>query len=161
MFCSENYNHNSKSEDNFFIRSGNEIEKVLPRDYFSKIPSGIDTPSPPQGNSPLVIPSGIISAITMGNNSNIPSGHLPPITPRDMSKILEDTIAATYYKSMSSAPTEYKVHLIDPDLVTIVKPNSKSTPNPIPNLKLSNSKNHQQICSHIFNDKQEPRDLKM
>ena len=160
MFCSENSHQNSKSEENFSIRSGNKIEKVLPKYSFSKIPSGIKTPSPPQDNFPPVIPSWIISPIPMGTSSKIPSGGFFPIPPWDLSKIPEDTYAATFYKSTYSAPTNYKIHLFNPYYTTYIKSHSDSTSNPIPHLNLSNSKFCQQICSRIFNDKQYPKELK-
>ena len=72
----------------------------------------------------------------------------------------EDTIAATLYKSTSSAPTDYKIHLVDTDPTTTVKPNSDSTSNPVPHLKLIDSNIPQQIWTRIFNDKQDPKDLK-
>ena len=73
-FCSEGSVQDSKSEENFSIRSGNIIENVLPEDSFSNIPSSIKNPSPPQEKNPPVIPSGIIYLIPMGTNSKIPSG---------------------------------------------------------------------------------------
>ena len=159
-FCSENYNQNSKPEENFSIRLENKTEKVLPEDSFSKIPSDIDTPSPPQDDFPPVIPSGIISPIPMGTNPKIPSGDFPPIPPRYLSKIPEDNIAATSYKSTSSAPTDYKIHLVYPDTATTVNPITDSTSNPIPNIKLRESNIRQKICSRTLNKKQEPKDLK-
>ena len=96
----------------------------------------------------------------MGTNPKIPSGDFPPIPPRYLSKIPEDNIAATSYKSTSSAPTDYKIHLVDPYPTTTVKPNSGYTSNPIPNLKISNSNICQQIWIWILNGKKEPKDLK-
>ena len=154
-FCLENSDQNSKSEENSLIRSRNEIKNVLLEDSFSKIPSGIKTPSPPQDNFPPVIPSWIISPIPMGTSSKIPSGDFFPITPGNLSKIPEDTIDATFKKSTSSAHTDYKIHLVDPGPKTTAKPNSNSTSNPIPHIKLRNYNIRQQILSCIFNDKKD------
>ena len=60
---------------------------------------------------------------------------------------------------MPSAPNNYKIHLVDPDPATTVKPNSDSTSNPIPNINPSSSKICQHTWSQIFNNKQEPRDI--
>ena len=90
----------------------------------------------------------------MGTNSKIFSGDFSPIPPRDLSKIPEDTIDATFNKSMYSAHTGYKIYLFNPGTTTTAKPNSYSTYNQIPHLKFSNSKIGQQIWSCIFKDKQ-------
>ena len=158
-FFSENLDQNSKYEENFSITSGNKTKNILPTDYFLKIPFGIDNPSPPQDDSPPVMPSRIISTIPMGTNSNIPSGDFLPIPPRDLSNISEDTIDATFNKSTSFAYTNYKIHLFDPGHTITAKPNSNSTSNPIPHLKLSESTIRQHIWRFIFNDKQEPKDV--
>ena len=89
----------------------------------------------------------------MGTNSKIPSGDFFPVPPRDFSKIPDDTIDATFNKSTSSAHTNYKIHLVDPGPTTTANPNSDSTSNTIPHLKLSDFKICQQIWSPIFNDK--------
>ena len=155
MFCSENSHQNSKSEENFSIRSGNKIENVLP-EYSVRY----QDPNSPTGRFSPVIPSGIIYPIPVGNNSKIPSSDFFPIPPRYFSKIPEDAISDTSYKSTSSTPTDYKIHLLYPDSATTVKPYSGSTSNLIPNIKLKNSKIYQQILSQLFNDKQEPKDIK-
>ena len=116
------------------------------------------TPSPPHKNFTPVIPSGVTYQNNMGTNSKITSGDIFLIPPRYFSKNSEDTYAATFYKSMSSAPTHYKIHLIDPYSTTSVKSNSDSTSNPITHLNLGNSNIRQHIWSLIFNDKQDPKD---
>ena len=126
-----------------------------------KITSGINTPSLPQDNFYPAISSGITFPISMGTNSKIPFSDIFLIPPRDLSKILEDTYADTFYKSTSSASTNSKIHLVDPDSTTSVKYNSDSTPNPIPPLTISNSNIRQQIWIHIFNEKPDPKDLNM
>ena len=90
----------------------------------------------------------------------IPYGNIFLVPPRDLSKIIEDTYAATFYKSMSSAPTNSKIHLVDPNYTTSVKSSSDSTYDPIRPLNLSNSKIRQQIWSHIFDFKQHHKDIK-
>ena len=107
-----------------------------------------------------MIPSGTIYLITMGNNSNITSGDFFLISPRDFYKIPEDTIAVTFYKSTPSAPTNYKIHLVDPYPTTSVETKTDYTSNPISHLKLSDSKIRQQTCSRIFNYRQDPKYLK-
>ena len=104
---------------------------------------------------------GITSPIPVGTNSNITSGDIFTIPPRDLSKIPEDTYA-TFYNSMSSAPTNPNVKLVKPDPKTYVKSNSDSVSKTTITLpvKLSNSKIRQQICSCIFNNKQELKDIK-
>ena len=96
----------------------------------------------------------------MGTKYKIPSGDFSLIPPRDLSKIPEDTIAATFYKSTSSAPTNYKIHLVDTDPTTTAKPTSDYTSNLIPHLKFRGSNILQYIWSHIFNDKKDPKDFK-
>ena len=39
---------------------------------------------------------------------------------------------------MSSAPTEYKIHLADPNHTTTINPYSDSNSNPIPHIKIRN-----------------------
>ena len=80
-FSSDNSVQNSKSENNFSIRSENKIENILPEASFSRILSVIKTPSPPQDDFCPVIPSRITSPIPMGNNSKIPSGDVFLVTP--------------------------------------------------------------------------------
>ena len=126
-----------------------------------KIPFGIETPSPPQGNFSPVIPSAINSPIPMGTNSKIHSGDISPIPFRDLSKIPEYTYA-TFYNSTSSAPTNPKIQLVEPDPTTYLKSNSNSNyettiTSPI---KISNYKICQQIWSRILNDKQDSKYLK-
>ena len=159
-FSLENSVQNSKYEENFSIRSGNKIENILPKDSFLKIPSSIETQSPPHDDFSPVIPSGITFYIPTGTNSNILCGDISLIPPRDFSKIPEDTYAVTFYKSTPSATTNSKIHLVNPDYTTYVKSNSDSTSDPISLLKLRDSKIYQQIWSCIFNDKQYPKDLK-
>ena len=79
--------------------------------FYPKIPFRIFFPllrpqAPPQDDFTHVIPSGITSPVPMGTNFKIPSGGFFPIPPRDLSKIPEDTYAATFYKYASSAPTD-------------------------------------------------------
>ena len=59
----------------------------------------------------------------MGNNSKIPSRDIFPINSRDLSNIPEDNYA-TFYNSVSFAPTNPKVHIVKPDPTTYVKSNS-------------------------------------
>ena len=97
----------------------------------------------------------------MGTNSKIPSGDILPIPSSDLSHIPEDNYA-TFYNSASSAPTNPKVHLVDPDPTTYVKSNSDSVYETTitPPIKLIDSNRRQQIWSRLFNDKQYPKDLK-
>ena len=157
-FCSDNYFHNSKSDEYFLIRSRNKIENILPKHFL--FGDSVCYASSPQDYFSPVIPSGITSMIPMETNYNIPFSDILPISPRNWSKIPEDTYPATFYKFTSSAPTNSKIHLINPYSTTSIKSNSDSTFDSIPPLKLSNSNTHQQNCSHIFNDKQDPKDLK-
>ena len=139
---------------------GNKIENISLTDSFSKILSCIYTPSPPQENFSPVIPSGITSPIPMGTNSKIHSGNISPIPPRYFYKVPEDTYSATFYKSKYSAPTNYKINLVDPDSTTSVKSKSDPTSDKIPPIKLIDSNIRQQIWSFIFNDKKDPKDPK-
>ena len=61
---------------------------------------------------------------------------------------------------MSSEPTNYNIHLFYQYPETVVKNSSDSTSNTIPNLKLNESNICLQIWSCIFNNNQEPTDLK-
>ena len=160
-FCSENSVQNSKSGDNFSIRSRNKIGKRFHKDFVSKIPSVIETPKPPQDKFSPVIPSGITPPITMGTNSKIYSGDIFPIPSRSLSNITEDRYAA-FYNSASLAPTNPKVQLVKLDPTTYVKSNSDyiSKTTITPHIKLSNSNIFQHIWSLIFNNKQDPKDLK-
>ena len=76
----------------------------------------------------------------MLNNSNIPSGDIFPIHPRNLSKIPEDTYATTLYKSTFPAPNNSKIHLVDPYYKTSIKSKSDYTSNTIPPIKLRNYK---------------------
>ena len=88
----------------------------------------------------------------MGTNSKILSGRISLIPPRDMSKITEDSHESTAYKYM---PTQSKVHLADSD-----SPNSDSSTNHNTPTNISDSNIHQHIYSCIFNDKQDPKEIK-
>ena len=160
-FCSYNYVHNFKSDENFSVILRNKIGKRYHKDSVSEILSSIETPNPPRDIFSHVIVSGSTPPITMGTNSKIPSGIILPVTYRGLSNILEDTYA-TFYNSASSSPINPKVHILKPDPTTYVKSNSDSISettitSPI---NLSDSKILQQICSCIFNYKKYSKDLK-
>ena len=142
----QNYPPNYPPNENFSISSGNKSKIILPKDSFSKITYGIDTPIPLQNKFYYVIPSGITLPITMGTNYSIPSRDILLIPPWDMSNITEYSYESTPYKS---TPTNSKVHLVDSDSLTSDPSTNTTTPT-----KLRDYKILQQIWSHIFNDKQ-------
>ena len=98
-FCYEgyvqNYPPNYPPNKNFSISLGNKSKIILPKDSFSKITYGIDTPIPLQNKFYYVIPSGITLPITMGTNYSIPSRDILLIPPWDMSNITEYSYVST------------------------------------------------------------------
>ena len=97
----------------------------------------------------------------MVTNYKITNGDMYLITFRDLSKILEDTYA-TFYSSTSSTSTKPNVQLVEPYPTTSVKSNSNSISETTitPPIKTSDSKILQNIWIHIFNEKQDPKELK-
>ena len=143
---------NYPPDENFSISMGNKSKIVLPGDSFSKIPSEMDTPIPSQDKFNYVILSGITLPITMGTNYSIPSGNILLISPWGMSNTTEYSYDSTPYKC---TPTNSKVHLVDSYSLT-----SDPSTNPTTPTKLRYSKIRQHIWICIFNEKQDPKNLK-
>ena len=69
----QNYPPNYPPDENFSISSGNKSKIILPKDSFSKITYGINTPILPKEKFNSMIPSGIPLPIPMRTNSMMTS----------------------------------------------------------------------------------------
>ena len=95
-FCSDNYFHHSKFDEYFLIRSRNKIENILPKHFLFGDSVCYRDPKLPIGLFFSCDSSGITSMIPMETNYNIPFSDILPISPRNWSKIPEDTYTATF-----------------------------------------------------------------